>query len=300
MASNTRETARTVPRQLVHRSRAADVLPTGWARRGDAHFSVTARWPHDHPFFIPVHGRHSPLIISETLRQTSILLAHAEFDVPLDHQFVMRDLYFTARPTRLTAEDAATEVELDVTFSELLHRGARLAGMRCHIAIYHDGQHVAAGGGRLNITTPAAYRRLRTVPSGVPVQAPAPPIAPRLIGRINPGDVVLAAGADPGRWQLRVDPAHPTLFDGPKDHVPGLLLVEAAQQAAHATMPRPFYPSSTNIHFTRYAELSSPCWIEARVVDADEPGADTVQVTGHQDGALVFQASLENGMESRA
>ncbi|MFI6341435.1 ScbA/BarX family gamma-butyrolactone biosynthesis protein [Streptomyces sp. NPDC050535] len=36
-------------------------------------------------------------------------------------------------------------------------------------------------------------------------------------------------------WLLRLNTSHPTLFDHPQDHVPGMLLLEAARQATHAT-----------------------------------------------------------------
>ncbi|MCZ0971672.1 AfsA-related hotdog domain-containing protein [Streptomyces albulus] len=58
--------------------------------------------------------------------------------------------------------------------------------------------------------------------------------------------------------------AHPVLFDHPVDHVPGMLMVEAARQAARAVAPHWSLPVALDCSFARYAELDAPCWVGAR------------------------------------
>ncbi|NEC10620.1 AfsA-related hotdog domain-containing protein, partial [Streptomyces sp. SID7909] len=98
-------------------------------------------------------------------------------------------------------------------------------------------------------------------------------------------DVVLAPPVAPGRWPLRLDTGHPTLFGRPNDHVPGILLLEAARQAANATVPG-FLPVTLRSDFLRYVELDRPCWIEATTAPAG------VRVRAVQDGEPVFTCTL--------
>ncbi|CAM5549252.1 ScbA protein [Streptomyces tanashiensis] len=73
-----------VPGEFVHRADPADIIPTGWTQLAENRFSVSARWPAAHPFFSPVAGdRHDPVLVAETIRQTTMLVAHAEFGVPV-------------------------------------------------------------------------------------------------------------------------------------------------------------------------------------------------------------------------
>ncbi|MFF3352308.1 AfsA-related hotdog domain-containing protein [Streptomyces sp. NPDC002917] len=66
---------------------------------------MSARSPCVHRFFAPVAGRYQdPLLIAETMRQTTILLAHAEFDVPVGDQFVMWELGYISSHGRLALD----------------------------------------------------------------------------------------------------------------------------------------------------------------------------------------------------
>ncbi|MGW3647934.1 AfsA-related hotdog domain-containing protein [Streptomyces sp. NPDC000878] len=121
---------------------------------------------------------------------------------------------------------------------------------------------------------------------------------------MDPGNVLLAAPTRTGenrwanRWELRVDTGHPILFDHLVDHVPGMLLIEAARQAARAATGRPdALLLGLDGSFARYAELDAPCWIEARVARPDSFGPGPVQdlrvhVHATQQGRRVFAADL--------
>lgn len=92
-----------------------------------------------------------------------------------------------------------------------------------------------------------------------------PPVDPHRVDRTSPDDVVLSpvAGGRPGRWMLRVDPAHPVLFDHAVDHAPGMLLLEAARQAAHAVGGGSSTVFGMRTHFARYVELDAPAVVVA-------------------------------------
>ncbi|APE24764.1 MULTISPECIES: ScbA/BarX family gamma-butyrolactone biosynthesis protein [Streptomyces] len=285
-----------VPGEFVHRADPADIIPTDWTQLRQNRFSVSARWPASHPFFSPVAGaRHDPMLVAETIRQTSMLVAHAELGVPLDEQFVMWDLSYSADSEALTVDGLSSDVTVDVVCSDITRRGSRLRNLRTTVVLTRDDRLLATGSGTARCTSALAYRRMRgerMEALGRPVPL-IPGVHPRLVGRARTEDVVLAPGNRPDQWQLRVNTAHTTLFRRPNDHVPGMVLLEAARQAATATTGSAAYlPTDLSVSFLRYVELDSPCWIEAESVPTPDPSTTTIRVTGHQDGSPVFRCTL--------
>ncbi|GAA1893263.1 gamma-butyrolactone biosynthesis protein ScbA [Streptantibioticus ferralitis] len=289
-----------VARELVHRTSEREVLPTGWTRLDDSRFSVSVRWPRDHRCFAPVHGRHDALLVAETMRQATILLAHAELGVPLGYHFVMWSLEYTVDDVeRLALDSRSDDVEAVVTCTEVQQRGNRLSSMRTEYALWRSGRLLATGKARLTCTSPQVYARLRgdrLAAAGVAVPL-LPAVPPRSVGRSVIGDVALAPVPQERTWQLRVDTSHPSHFHRPNDHVPGMLLLEAARQAAYAAAPfTPFAPTTVDVAFHRYAEHGSPCWIAASPLRTHAAGGTAVRVSGHQDNELVFLATLASAV----
>ncbi|BCL21719.1 hypothetical protein GCM10017668_35620 [Streptomyces tuirus] len=241
------------------------------------------------------------MVVGETLRQASMVLAHAEFGAPADTHFVMRDLTVEVNPSALLLADADEPVEFDVVCSEVRRRGRGLHSMRTTMEFRRAGRLVARGTGSTGCTSPGAYRRLRAGRLNAP-DTPVPllpGISPRTAGRTRADDVVLAPADRPGVWHLRVDTGHPVLFPRPNDHVPGMVLFEAARQAATAASGlHPFLPATMTAGFTRYAELHSPCRIETETL-GEHPGEVTVRVSGRQDGEPVFTATLTAARPAR-
>ncbi|WP_329113085.1 ScbA/BarX family gamma-butyrolactone biosynthesis protein [Streptomyces sp. NBC_01465] len=286
----------TVPREYVHRSSLAEVFLSGCERLDETHFSLTGQWPRAHTFFTSADGaRHDPMQAVETIRQVGLYLAHAEFGVPLGHQFLMWDMTVTTNSEHLFIGPVPSELSLIASCTDMKWKGKRLAEFTMHITVERDGVRCAAGGGRFSCIAPAAYRRLRGAAAGARCARRLHPVgadAPTALGRILPFDVVLAPGDRPGRWLLDPDPRHPILFDHNADHIPGMVLLEAARQAA-CSLARPdtLTPSYLHAEFLRYAEFDSPCWVEASWVPSAEGTAD-VLVTGTQDGNCVFTAQV--------
>ncbi|MPY49956.1 ScbA/BarX family gamma-butyrolactone biosynthesis protein [Streptomyces acidicola] len=285
----------TVPKEFVHRASVAEVLLTDWERTDESRLSMTAQWPRGHSFFTAVDGYHDPLIAAETIRQAGLLLAHAEFGVPLGHHFLMWDLHVDVCPEQLLMGSAPASLHLDITCSDIKWRGSSLTGLHYEVVIRRHGRPVAAGGASFTCTSPAVYRRVRanrTLDGDCPqLLALTAPVAPQSVGRMSPRDVVLTPVGEDNRWQLRVDTRHPVLFDHPVDHVPGMVLIEAARQATAAALDRPALPLGIASTFGRYAELDTPCVIEARRLPGDSSdGGDCVLVTGHQMDEPVFRS----------
>ncbi|MFH8381861.1 ScbA/BarX family gamma-butyrolactone biosynthesis protein [Kitasatospora sp. NPDC018058] len=292
----------TVPREYVHRAAVSEVLLTGWtataegegAKREHA-FTVTAQWPRSHALFAREGVHQDPMLLMESVRQIGSLLAHAEFAVPFGHQFLMTDLSVTAEPELLLAGPTPTEIELRTVCRELGGKAGRFAGMRYDVTVLRDGRALADASAAYRCMSPDVFRRLRgDRPTPAPCATP-PALAPAAVGHSSPRHVVLAEPEEGGRnrWELRVDTAHPTYFDHPVDHVPGMVLLEAARQAAHASTGLPdALVLGVRSEFARYAELDTPCWIEAHPAPAGPDGDVRVRVTGSQSQETVFTAEL--------
>ncbi|MEV2210225.1 ScbA/BarX family gamma-butyrolactone biosynthesis protein [Streptomyces sp. NPDC050997] len=282
----------TVPRQLVHRAAVAETFLTGWHRIADHRFSVSAQWPRTHGLHVSAdRSAYDPLLVVETVRQSGTLIAHTEYDVPLDHHFVLQEFEVATFPQYLAVGAVPAELTVEVDFVDVQYRGRRPVGARYTAQVLRGGERVATAT-RVVFTCigEPVYRRLRggrTAATVAPLPLP-PPLPPATVGRALPADVVLAPAGRPGLWQLRVDTAHPVFFDHPLDHVPGMLLLEAARQAVRAHTGGARSPVSFKITFDRYGELDEPAWIET----VDGVGG-AVQVVGRQGDSTVFECTVD-------
>ncbi|MGP3969974.1 ScbA/BarX family gamma-butyrolactone biosynthesis protein [Streptomyces sp. 6N223] len=283
----------TVPKELVHRAALAEVFLTGWRRRTDARFTLTAQWPRSHSFFAPPSStHHAPSLVAETIRQAVFVLAHAEFGIPLGDHFVMNELDYRTSLDGLAVGPEPAEIRLEARCSAFRRKGTKVTGFRCDLTLYRGGGAIASGGGRFATLAPRVYQRLRAgggAGTRPPLALPAP-VAPQFVGRVSPLDVCLAPTGEAHVWRLRADVTHPTMFDHPVDHVPGMVLIEAACQAASARIyPREYRALSVTSEFHRYAEFSSPCVI---TLECDPDDDAQVRVTGSQEGEPVYGATL--------
>ncbi|WP_327253964.1 ScbA/BarX family gamma-butyrolactone biosynthesis protein [Streptomyces sp. NBC_01244] len=286
----------TVPRALVHRAAVAEVFLTGMCRPAEDRFHIRAQWPRGHSFFTPIAGTHyDPMLIAETIRQVGAYVAHETFGVPLGHQFLLWSLEYSTVPEHLVIGNAPASLDLTVTCPEIQRRGSRLTGLVYEVVVRQEDRVVATGKVGYTVTSPAVYQRLRAEQlANRPVSAlPPAPLAPAQVGRLSPFDVVLA-GSRPGVWELRYDTRHPVLFDHASDHLPGMVLLEAARQAALALGGEPdsVLPVSVTSTYQRYAEFGSPLLIHAEPTDSDlsDSARRSFKVTGVQDGEQVFEA----------
>ncbi|MFE9674738.1 ScbA/BarX family gamma-butyrolactone biosynthesis protein [Streptomyces sp. NPDC006259] len=276
----------TVPRQLVHRAAVAETFLTGWRRTGADRFTVSAQWPRAHGLHVsPDWVAYDPLLVVETIRQSGTLVAHAEYEVPLERQFVLNEFRVSTVPGTLALGPLPAEPEVELLFTDVQYRGGHPAAARYTAHVLRGATRVATADVAFACVSGPVYRRLRGGRTPETVTAvPVPPGVPAdTVDRALPTDVVLAPTDRPGRWQLRVNTAHPVFFDHPLDHVPGMLLLESARQAVLLETSGKRVPTAYHAVFHRYGELDEPIWIETR----DGPGTD-VQVVGVQGESTVF------------
>ncbi|MFE7660982.1 ScbA/BarX family gamma-butyrolactone biosynthesis protein [Streptomyces celluloflavus] len=287
----------TVPREYVHRTAVSEVFLTDWRHDGADSWVVNAQWPRAHSFYGPVNGLHDPVMLVETMRQAGILLSHVAHCVPLDHPIIWQQVGYHLAPEALRAAEAPAEVQLHVTDHNLVRRGKRLVSARQVFRIVCDGAELGTAMLDFSCHSPAVYRRLRGEYSDLALAnarcLPLPDaVAPQLVGRERARDVVLSPTDDADRWQLRVDTSHPVLFDHPVDHTPGMLMIEAARQAAQAATDGGTLPVTMECSFERYAELDTPSWVRAHTTGRDEDGREQVEVGIEQRGVPVLAARV--------
>ncbi|MEU6996026.1 ScbA/BarX family gamma-butyrolactone biosynthesis protein [Streptomyces sp. NPDC046465] len=280
-----------MPRQYVHRAAHAEVFLTGHEKTGENTYAVGGQWPRAHTYFTTADGRsHDHLQVCETFRQTGIYLAHTEHGVPLDHHFVMQGMTVSTHPERLAIQYTPTDLTINTTF---VRRGPNFTAS---FTVINDHRVIATGRGDFTCVTPAAYRRIRTNPHLAPTlndlhYSPTNQ-DPTVFGRTHSHDLVLAPTHQPHTWLLNPDPRHPVLFDHNGDHIPGMVLIEAARQSAHPHLPPHALPTHSHTEWHRYVELATPCYITAVPQPTADPDTHTVQVTGRQNNQVAFTTHI--------
>lgn len=278
-----------VPGKYVHLRRPDMVFLTAWHSPEDGEFSLSARWP------APAAGlAYDPRVLTQTIRQSGLVIAHAAYDVSLADQTLLHHFDFTVAPGFGVPPEEPCELAVEVSVTNPKKRGRSVSSLGMDVRVLHRGSLVARADSEFGWISPRAYRRLRgeRLTTGWNTWPLPAPIDPHLVGRATPSDVVLAAGYRPLHWQLRNDVDNAVLYDHPVDHVPGLVLMEAADQAARAALhPARFEATTVTSAFERYAEFDRPCWITAEVLPAG-PGGTSVLVTATQDGETAFRGRL--------
>jgi hypothetical protein len=282
---------------LVRKTIAAQALVVSWREESATTQAVTLHWPGDHGFYT-TDGRYSPLLVTESIRQALALLSHTVHEIPLDHRLGWERLRSTVNEQQLHTSSEPAVVELVITHTALTRRRFGSVHLSAHVRATRAGHPLATAD--LDYTThpPAIYDRLRgcyadarqAFARALPVP---PPVPPEHVGRHLTHDVVLSPTATPHTWQLRADTSHPVLFDHPHDHIPGMVLLEAAAQAARVeTAPEPVDLVDFDSTFLRYVEFDRPCTLTARPGAPDAEGRSRIKVEARQMDHLVFTTHL--------
>jgi hypothetical protein len=286
----------TIPRSLVHRAAVSEVFVTDLNILGEDRFEVGAQWPRRHSFFGPrTPAFHDPMLYAETIRQAALLIAHRAYGVPISHSFLSDHKAYSVDEAGLATLGRPVDVVLRVSAHEVEYRGKNVGGMRLDFECFRDGHLIGTASERWRCVSSAVYRRVRGDHfAATPFQAAVlPAVDPASVGRDRTEDVLVAATPTDGTWSVRFDPDHAVLFDHAVDHVPGMVLIEGARQAALLAVGDPYaIPASAEFRFDTYVEFDSDCRL---VVEADAVGPDglrTVRVDVRQKGASAAYGTL--------
>jgi 2-oxo-3-(phosphooxy)propyl 3-oxoalkanoate synthase len=296
----------TLPRELVHRVSPAEVLLTDLRPAGEHAFAAAAFWPRSHPTFDRAgDGRHDPLMVAETLRELGICIPLQFYRVAPDAHFLIEDLSFDLDPgAEPRARHAGSEIVCAVQADRIRPAG-KVPPRSLHLAVEFTsaGARFARAEGTARILTPAAYaaiRGQRPAEAGFAEQpeCEAPdrhrletPGAAR-VGVAQDADVLISVDRAGAVRLTPADPYHPFFFDHPCDHMPGMVLLEAARQAAAWRSPGPAPRTvSCAVRALHFTEPNPPALIQC-TLGADACEFEIRQPSGSTaHGVLHFQRS---------
>lgn len=305
---------RTVDRGLVHRDALSEVFLTDCRRTGRDSYLAAAQTPSSHAYFGDALGGHDlvdALLVVECARQAETAGGHLVFGVEHGQRFVLLDWSL-----RLDAPGMAVhpgrpgELVIAVEGREVKRTGERVHGLVFAMALSSGGTPVGEVRIRVGYLGDEAYElvRLRHRAGPPPTSVAMPPatagtpVAPHLVGRADPANVVLldARRAD-GGLTARIRPAveHPSLYDHAQDHVPGMVLLEAGRQAGLLALhdlagvaPTAHVLTGFRTSFSRYAELDAPVLVRVRPRAGRVGGDHELDVAFLQDGQITAAGSL--------
>lgn len=258
----------------VHRSRSDQTL-LATARAIDANTSTAEVKPEltsgsyyrDH-----VRGRSMALMRGiEAIRQLETLSAHLYYGVSHDAKFVLREWEFSA--------NCVNDAPSSVGFVSLLRdtpadrgRTVEYVGTATLVEIKVCMERLV-----VSYVTPEIYKAIRYRGSAPTVLsahtnvrnycAPADHVR---LGLDAPDHVAVGHDRANGHLCVAADTGNPAYFDHVQDHWPGMVLTEAAIQAAHLHLGRVSPCTAVRARFDRYLELSIPVHIE--IGDVTESG----------------------------
>ncbi|MGW2864534.1 ScbA/BarX family gamma-butyrolactone biosynthesis protein [Streptomyces sp. NPDC001205] len=289
-----------VPMALTRKTIASQVLLAGWRpqRDGVSH-TVIANWPHRHGYYTSHHDLYHPLLLAETIRQALALLSHTAYGIPLDHRLGWESFDTSLVPAALHTHAHPSAVHLMITHTEVSRRRLGSARLAAQVMATRDGEPLGIARVRYTAHPPSIYNRLRgDHTDALAATARALPLGPALDASVRGeqtslDNAVLTPLGEPHRWQLRVNVANRTFFDHPHDHIPGLVFLEAAAQAAHVLSgARRTLATNFDARFAHYVELDSPCWLEATPPQRRTPGVVSTRLTGRQNDSEVFSIGV--------
>ena len=306
---------RTISRSEVHVRGLSEVFIADSEHTAPEEFVTALQIPRTHGLWGDrLTDCHDPVITLEIGRQTVFHVLHHYYDVPADWKFVLRRIDFRVvdldayHDDRVTPPEGSARVRL---VSKTQSHGILEGSFEGDVTI-GDAQAMVMSAD-ITVLSPYNYTLLRAKGRGrkpldaTPQLTDPRPVAPALVGRSAPRNVVLhepEAGAedDDGRmcFGLIVDEGHPAFFDHPHDHVTGSLILELYRQAAIATASRAdALPSARavvtacSMTFAEFAELDALTECEAAVTRIGARGEVAVDLPLLQFGETIAQAQLQ-------
>ncbi|WP_326568621.1 AfsA-related hotdog domain-containing protein [Amycolatopsis rhabdoformis] len=300
----------TVPRGLVHRWSLSEVFLTGYAGIDGTVFACAAQLPLSHSYFRDHPEQrewYDPLNVLEAARQAVTYAAHVNQGVPRDTTFMVTAWSLEIiDAAALACAERPGELRIDGTVTDRRERGGSVRLLAFAMDLSLGGQRLGRLTMDVGCTPTDQYHLLRRmqrgteVPTafGLPAEAAGTPVPPHEVGRLDPVNAVLDDVVRAGDELTAVlSPrtfANRSMYDHPYDHVPAMVLSEAARQcalllSADGTWPRRVL--RLDGQFRKFAELDAPVTLAA----APAGPARAYRLIAQQGDATVAEIDLVLG-----
>ncbi|MEC3977389.1 AfsA-related hotdog domain-containing protein [Amycolatopsis sp. H20-H5] len=295
----------TVPRGLVHRWSLSEVFLTDYHDTDSAGFACAAQLPLSHAYFRDqpdLHEWQDTLNVLEAGRQAVTYAAHINQGVPRDTTFMVTawSLDFTDAAA-LACGERPGELRVDGAVTDRRERGGHVRLLAFSMGLVLDDKPLGTLTMDVGCTPTEQYHLLRRMQRGTEVpsaftQSAEPfgePVLPADVGRVNPANTVLdGVRSTVDVLTATLSPrtfANRSMYDHPYDHVPAMVLSEAARQCALLLSVEGSHPHRVlrlDGKFLKFAELDSPVTLTARAtgetsayrMTAEQAGAEVAEV----------------------
>jgi hypothetical protein len=258
--------SRTVPRELVHRASVAEVFVTSVVEHA-GRIEVGVQLPRSHAFYGDTDsGHHDPVAFVEAGRQASLAVAHQCFLAPAEARFVLRRFELRVHDAAgIAVTGAPCDAVLRCQVVRRFAQGSHLCGLHLRHRAEVAGRHVLTADFAFSWLAENEWAAIRGTIDPPPAARRRPRCPAAVVGRRCDRNVVIGPPQLDNGFALApvvVDTGHPTLFDHPLDHLPGMVLVEAFRQLATAATAVSAnlgfgLVTSLRCRFTEFAELDA-------------------------------------------
>ncbi|MFD7873294.1 AfsA-related hotdog domain-containing protein [Streptomyces sp. NPDC059766] len=304
------EFVRSVDRRLLHRRALSEVFLTDTVAVDGQRFLAGAQLPSSHAYFTD-HVGHTvvdPVLLLECARQAETYGAHTHLGVDGDTKFVLQS--WSMRLPGLFAAHSGDPAELtvEVTTDRPADATTPARSVTYGMRFLLSGEEAGEARMTVGYLSSGTYSFVRSKRRGSPPVSsddvtPLPAtVAPADLGRANPVNALLVDPVRDGDGisaGVRIPNDNPSMFDHAQDHLPGMVLTEAARQAALLAgvrlLDRPARETTLvgfDLGFAKFAELDAPTTVEV-VPEGEDGGIRTFRITFRQHGDEVASGTVE-------
>lgn len=305
------EFVRSVDRRLLHRRALSEVFLTDTTAVGGQRFLAGAQLPSSHAYFTD-HIGHTvidPILLLECARQAETYGAHTHLGVDDDTKFVLQS--WSMRLPGLFSAHSGDPAELTVQVTSDRPAGVRAPArsVTYDMRFLLSGEAVGEARMAVGYLSSATYSFIRSKRRGSPpvssddVTTVPATVAPQDLGRANPANALLIDPVHDGDGitaGVRTPNDNPSMFDHAQDHLPGMVLTEAARQAAlyagAELLGRPADATTLvgfDLGFARFAELDAPTTVSAGL---DSDGGMTFRIVFRQNGEEIASGTVDTAV----
>ncbi|MFF4957329.1 AfsA-related hotdog domain-containing protein [Streptomyces sp. NPDC001222] len=304
------EFVRSVDRRLLHRRALSEVFLTDTSAVDDQRFLAGAQLPSSHAYFTD-HVGHTvvdPILLLECARQAETCGAHRHLGVDDETKFVLQSWSMRLPGLFAGCSGDPAELVMEVTTDRPAAAGAAARSVTYAMRFLLSGQEVGEVRMAVGYLSSTTYSFIRSKRRGSPpvssddVAAVPATVDARDVGRADPVNALLVDPVRDGEGitaGVRIPSDNPSMFDHAQDHLPGMVLTEAARQAALLSGARLLGQPADgttlvgfDLGFTRFAELDAPTTVSA-VPDGESDGIRTFRVVFRQDGEEIASGTVD-------